>query len=178
MLRCAMRHVALDACGERGSRQAQRPEMAAEMLAKHDAFVAAGGQPRRVSVCLAGQHGDTLRADLEAHANGRGMSARLSAEVCAYQLCLLDDTRVEAVRRDVPHISARSPASVVALRAATLRLDQSLAFLEENTAARAWLLHRYRAWTAILRVRPAKSRRGVKPKVKHRRVFEVVHRSG
>ena len=144
MLRCAVRHVALDACGKRGSRQAQRPEMAAEFLTKRGALVAAGGKPRRVSVYLAGQLGDTLRADMEAHADGRGMSERLGTEVCAYQLRVLGDTCVEAVRRGAPHIAARSPASVVAFRAATLRLDQSLALLEDNDGARARFLHRFR----------------------------------
>ena len=127
---------------------------------------------------LAGQFGETLQAAMEARSDGRGVPERLSAEVCAYELCLLDDTCVEVVHRDVSHISARSPASVVAFRAATLRLDQNLALQEDNDGARARFLHNYRAWTAISHARPAKSRGRVKPKVKRRTVFEVVYRSG
>ena len=152
--------------------------MARGFLTKHGALVAAGGKPHRVSVYLAGQIGDALRADMEAHTDGRAMPTRLSAEVCAYQLCLLGDTCVESVHRDVSPISARSPASVVAPRAATLRLDQSLTLLERqrwrSCSAHAPLPH----LDSHLARNPARSRRGVKPTVKHRRVFEVVYRSG
>ncbi|MCP4240175.1 MAG: hypothetical protein GY772_06400 [bacterium] len=54
------------------------------------------------------------------------MSSALRCEVAAYQLCVLDDIVQEAVHRDVTHISARAPASKLAFRAATLRLDQNI----------------------------------------------------
>ena len=80
------------------NKKAWQPEVARDLLRKFDQ---PQGVPHRVSVYFAGAGHGTLRADMEAHASGRGMSPRLRQEIIAYQLCMLDDTAADAVHRDV-----------------------------------------------------------------------------
>ena len=77
---------------------AWKPDVAAELLRKYDQ---SQDVPLRVTVDFAGIGPGTLRADMEAHAPGRGMSQQLCPEIRAYQLWMLDDTVAEAVHRNV-----------------------------------------------------------------------------
>ena len=86
------------------------PVKAREFLEKRDAMVAKGQQPHRITEFSVGTNEDSLRADFEAHIEGRGMSNRLREEVTSYQLCALDDTWVEAVHRDVSLACKRATA--------------------------------------------------------------------
>ena len=79
-------------------KKACKPEVAGELLRK---FNESQGVPHRVSAYVAGTGLGTLRADMEAHASGRGMSPRLRQEIIAYQLCMLDDSVADVVHRDV-----------------------------------------------------------------------------
>ncbi|MCP4243259.1 MAG: hypothetical protein GY772_22105, partial [bacterium] len=118
----------------RRGREVDDRRVAHEFVRQHDAAAAAGAPVHRVTAHLAAPGPDTLRTDLLAFANGGPMSSALRCEVTAYQLCILDDTVQEAVHRDVTHISARAPASKLALRAATLRLDQNIELWDAATA--------------------------------------------
>ena len=48
----------------------------------------------------------TLRAELQAHADGKGMATELAREIRAYQL---DDTWVERQHADINNIYKRGP---------------------------------------------------------------------
>ena len=99
---------------------------ASAFLAAHDAQLVAGTPVHRVTHYLAGHDSWTLRHDLMEMAHGSPLSVRLWTEQQAYGMCPLDETAIEAVHRDVTHIGKRAPASVIAHRAATLRLEQNL----------------------------------------------------
>ncbi|MFM7980759.1 MAG: hypothetical protein ACKPKO_15710, partial [Candidatus Fonsibacter sp.] len=89
-------------------------------------FDQAQGVHHSVSISCVGSGLGTLRADMEARVAGHGMSPRLSHEIRAYQLCMLDDTVVEAVHRDVPRQAHRSPGATLHWWASSVRLDQNL----------------------------------------------------
>ena len=65
--------------------------------------------PHSVTVYFVGIGLGTLRADMEAHAAGRGMIQRLCNKIRAYQLCMLDDPVAEAVHN---HIGLHRPACI------------------------------------------------------------------
>ena len=75
--------------------------MAAAWLQEHDDLVAAGQRPHRVTQFFCSRQDASLRADMQSHAAGRGMSDRLRCEIRAYQLCKVDDTWAEAAHRDI-----------------------------------------------------------------------------
>ena len=87
---------------------AWKPDIAAEFLRKLDE---SPDVPHRVTVYFAGIGLGTLRADMEAHAAGRGMSRRLCQEIRAYQVCMLDGNVAEAVHRDVSCQAHWAPSS-------------------------------------------------------------------
>jgi len=62
--------------------KAWEPDVAAEFLRKYDQ---SQDVPHRVTVYFAGIGIGTFRADIEAHAAGRGMSQQLCQEIRAYQ---------------------------------------------------------------------------------------------
>ena len=70
--------------------------------------------PRRVSVYFVDMGLGTWKADMEAHAAGRGMSRRLCQEIRAYQLGMLDDTVAEDAHRDVSCQAHRASSSLCA----------------------------------------------------------------
>ena len=109
--------------------EADDPAKASEFLHKHDAMVKLGIPVHRVSEHFAGS-GSALRSDMEAHASGKGMSSRLRVEVISYQLCILDDTWVEATHRDVSRVSNSCTYAKLAWRSSTMRLDQNLALMD------------------------------------------------
>ncbi|MCP4242821.1 MAG: hypothetical protein GY772_19890 [bacterium] len=144
-----------------GSPQVDDRAKASEFLVQHDAAVAGGRPVHRVTAFLAGSgpgtHGEAFRAWASGAA---AMDARLRREVTAYQLCMLDDTVQEAVHRDVTHVSMRAPASRLAFRAATLRLDQNLAVwsaCQSQTEREA----AFQCWRNILRCRGVKRKASV-----------------
>ena len=118
--------------------KAWQPEVAERFLRKFDQ---SQGVPHRVSVCFAGAGPGTLRADVEAHASGRGMSPRLRQKIVAYQLCMLDDTVAEAVHRDVSFEGHRVVASSMNWWASSVRIEQNLK-LEASPFGRE-LIHKY-----------------------------------
>jgi hypothetical protein len=68
-----------------------------------------------------------LRADMEQHACGGGMSTPLRREIGSYQLCMLDDTVVEAVHRDLSWQARHTVSSTISWWASSVRLKQNLA---------------------------------------------------
>ncbi len=86
----------------------------------------AGMDIHRVTHFLAGPDAWTLRHDLDILASVGVHTDRLWAELQAYRMCPLDETAIEAVHRDVSRESKRVGVAVIPLRAATLRLKQSL----------------------------------------------------
>ncbi|MCP4239901.1 MAG: hypothetical protein GY772_05005, partial [bacterium] len=136
---------------------------ASEFLRQHDEAVGGEKAVHRVTAFLAGsgpgQHGRALRA--WASGASEAMDPALRREVTAYQLCMVDDTVQEAVHRDVTHVSARAPGSRLAFRAATLRLDQSLA-LWRASQCQAEREAAFRGWRGILRCRGVKRKASVR----------------
>ena len=100
-----------------------KPGIATYFLRKYDQ---SQDVPHRVTVYFAGIGPGTLRADMEAHAAGRGMSQRFCQQIRAYQLCMLDDTVAEVVPRDVSFQAHRAPSSSMYWRASSVRLAQNL----------------------------------------------------
>ena len=105
--------------------QMDTPQKAAEFLRQHDAMIVVGDVPHRVTSHFVGQS-SLLRADMESYIHGSAMSASLQAEVTSYQMCMLDDTWVEALHRDISGIGKRKGSSVMAYRFSTFRLKQNL----------------------------------------------------
>ena len=113
--------------------QAGSPEVAKRFLDSHDAAHQAGQVVHRVTAHFAGAS-SPLRRAMEAHAAGEGMSGALRAELLSYQLCILDDTWVEATHRDISGIGKRKGASKMPFRLATARLQQNLDMLAKLSA--------------------------------------------
>ena len=91
---------------------------------------------------------------MEQHACGRGMSTLLSREIGSYQLCMLDDTVVEAVHRDLSWQAKHAMSSTISLCASSLRLNQNLA-LEAGPLGS--LVHEHwHKWTVLLNQNPTK----------------------
>ena len=97
--------------------QALEPASAKKLLDERDALVAAGGLPHRVTEIFAAP-GSEMRAAMEAHAAGGGMSACLREELLAYGLAKIDDTWAEAAHRDVSSLAKRCPGAKVPYMAA------------------------------------------------------------
>ena len=159
--------------------QVTDPIKAATFLKAHDEAVAHGQLVHRVTQYLAGSGGG-LRQAMEAHAAGQGMSVELRAEVTAYSLCLLDDTVVEAVHRDVSHISARAPAATVAYRAATMRLAQNLRALDSGgVVGRQKFATFFRNWKSVAQTKSARARACERPRrMAMQKFFQTVYRYG
>ena len=109
--------------------QAGKPEVAQQFLEGYDETLRQGATPHRVTAHFAGAT-SPLRRDMEAHAAGQGMSAKLRAEYLSYRWCMLDDTWVEAGHRDLSGISKRKPGSKMPFRFATLRLAQNMGVID------------------------------------------------
>ena len=105
--------------------QAWEPAAARRLLDQRDALVAAGGQPHRVTEIFAAP-GSQMRAALEVHAIGGGMSVGLREELMAYGLAMIDDTWAEGAHRDVSSQAKRHPGAKVPYLSASWRLDQNL----------------------------------------------------
>ena len=149
--------------------EASDPAAAQRFLAEHDALVASGKEPHRVTTHFAGQHEGSLRWDLEQHAAGHGMSDRLASEVRSYQLCKIDDTWAEAAHRDVSRTGKRMAAGTVAYISATQRLDQTMARTDTMTPQELrQFYHCMRKASAIVQVktRPARELRPPRQKAK------------
>jgi len=112
--------------------QAADPAVAASMIQQRDAMVAAGQQPHRVSEFFLGEHSQ-LRADMERHAMGHGLSAELKRELQSYALANIDDTWAEAAHRDDSVFCKRCPASKVPYLIASQRTLGILASLDQLT---------------------------------------------
>ena len=133
--------------------------MAAAWLQEHDDLVAAGQRPHRVTQFFCGRQDASLRADMQSHAAGRGMSDRLRCEIRAYQLCKVDDTWAEAAHRDISGTRGRKTAAKVAYVAATNRLRQTLAWLETMTETELDTFYTcMRRWKAIGQLAPGRQK--------------------
>lgn len=62
------------------------------MLQQYDEVIAAGATPHRVTTLFCGHGQHSFRPALQAYALGDAMTPELSAEVAAYERCILDDT--------------------------------------------------------------------------------------
>ena len=123
---------------QKKNKKAWQPEVAGELLRKFDQ---SQGGPHRASVYFAGAGLGTLRADVEAHASGRGMSPRLRQAIVAYHLCMLDDIVAEVVHRDVSWQGRSVVASSMNWWASSVRIEQNLK-LEASPFGRE-LIHKY-----------------------------------
>ena len=151
--------------GKTSHRKADDPAKAREFLRKHDNMVSLGISPHRVSDHFAGVGDSSLRSDMEAWAAGHSMSARLREAVSSYQLCILDDTWVESVHREVSHVSKRSTYSKLQWRSSTLRLQQNLKMVEtlDDASARRFNVL-FRKFKAIAQPVSSKAIRMVFPR--------------
>ena len=136
------------------------PQDAAQFLAAHDAAVAAGTVPHRVTSYMAGPAGPagsahSFRDDMQSFADGGGMSGPLRAELNAYRLCKLDDTWAESSHRDLTRITRKSTAEDLPWTASTYRLNQNLKYVDRMQPHQvrrfAWLFY---WWKAIARRSP------------------------
>ena len=155
--------------------------MANEFIKQHDEAEAAGRAVHRVTAYIAGHNASSLRADMEAYAAGAEPSKRLHSEFCAYSYCTLDETRIEAVHRDVSHISRKATASSVAFRAATLRLRQNLQAEEsQDLQVRQWMRWGFGHWKAIgqVIVRKADAGIGSRRSARNGKFFQWLYRYG
>ena len=151
--------------------------MAAALLQEHDELVAVGQRPHRVTLFFCGHQDGSLRADMQSHAAGRGMSDRLRCELRAYQLCKVDDTWAEAAHRDVSGCIGRKTGAKVAYVAATQRLGQTLSWLDTMTAAELDTFYTcMRQWKAIGRLPRGQQKCLVPVGKKHSRVLAQVYR--
>jgi len=115
--------------------QADDPRVAASLLQKHDALVASGQQPHRVTQHFCAEADGSLRSDMEKHIAGGGMSGQLRSEILSYQVAKIDDTWAEAAHRDVSSYIKRTTSSRVAHTAASQRLAQNLASVDASVGA-------------------------------------------
>ena len=143
-------------------------------------MVAKGQQPHRVIELFVGTNEDSLRADFEAHIEGRGMSSRLREEITSYQLCALDDTWVEAVHRDVSLACKRATSYRFPWIASTLRLPQNLAMVDstdQNSLRR--MSHLFAKWRVICQPSAPKAIKAVPVRNGHRaKLLSEVYRIG
>ena len=159
--------------------QADSSEVAASIIKKHDALVASGKLPHRVTRYLAGGDESSLRADLEAHAAGQGMSPALRREVLAYQMCKVDDTWAEAAHRDVSRFVAGRPTAKVPYIAAHQRLRQTLASVDEMSPIEVEHFHQcVRGYKAIAQPDPTRSKKLRGAKRKFKEIAAEVYRIG
>ena len=134
--------------------------MAASLIKEHDDLVASGQRPHRVTSFLVGPEEGSLRRDMEEHAAGHGMSDRLRCEVCAYQLCKVDDTWAEAVHRDVSGFGKRATAAKVPYIAAAHRLGQTMASVDKMSPSELSQFHDcMRRYKAIGQKKPGRAKK-------------------
>ena len=123
-----------------------------------------------------------MRASFARYGAGRGAEPRLLQEMISYCMCVLDETRIEAVHRDVSHISRKATASSVAFRAGTLRLNQNLRFADSDLPEdRQWMQTAYKHWKSIPQTSLAKARAGIGVKSmtsKNGKLFQWLYRHG
>ena len=151
--------------------------MAAAWLQEHDDLVAAGQRPHRVTQFFCGHQDKSLRAEMQSHAAGRGMSDRLRCEIRAYQLCKVDDTWAEAAHRDITGCRGRKTGAKVAYVAATQRLRQTLAWVDTMTQTQLDTFHTcMRRWKAIGQFAPSRQKSMVPVHRKPSSIFAQVHR--
>ena len=161
--------------------QAGKPEVAQQFLEGYDETLREGATPHRVTAHFAGAT-SPLRRDMEAHAAGQGMSAKLRAEYLSYRWCMLDDTWVEAGHRDLSGISKRKTGSKMPFRFATLRLAQNMELMDSLDTKTLEYFHQVLApkWRAIARgpgMRLPGPRRGLlDAPLGIKKVFQAVYR--
>jgi len=93
---------------------------------------------------------------MEQQACGGGMSALLCREICAYQLCMLDDTVAEAVHRDLSWQAKHAISSTISWWASSVRLNQILAL--EASPLGSLIHEHWHKWTVLLNQSPNKRR--------------------
>ena len=105
--------------------QVSTPSAAVEFLKRYDDDVKASREVHRVGHHSVGQGKVGLPGQLARLAPGQGFVEELRSELMAYSLCRIDEACVEAVHRDVSHISHRGVAAKLAYIASSLRLNQN-----------------------------------------------------
>ena len=104
---------------------AASPAQASQFLKDFDEAIQEGRQPNRVS-CHFCSKGSSLRAAMEQHAAGEGISDKLRQELMAYQLCALDDSWVEGSHRDITSFEANRRNAKWPYLGASMRMKQNL----------------------------------------------------
>ena len=142
--------------------------MAAEFLRKFDDEQV----HHRVSVYFC----TVLRADMEQHACGGGMSTCLSREIGSYQLCMLDDTVAEEVHRDLSWQARHAFSSTISWWASSVRLNQNLAL--EASPLGSLIHEHWHKWTVLLVQRPNKRQKWQPLRIKTATFLAKVYRTG
>ena len=147
--------------------QADDPRAATRLLKKYDELVTSGQQPRRVTNFFCADRDGSLRADMNQHVVGWGMSGQLQREIRSYQLAKVDDTWAEAAHRNVSGFYRRTSYAKVAFTAASQRLNQTLASVDAMDAGeREFFYHCMRRCKAIGQQLPRRAQKlqGATPK--------------
>ena len=157
-----------------------RPDIAVSMLAEHDALVAEGGLPHRVTSLFCQECGqDSLREDFQAFSTGSPMSRRLSLEVRAYEVVKLDDTWAEGSHAAVSRAARIRAAWSIAGMLAQHRLNQHMLDMDRfGVRRRERLQSLFARWRAIGQVDPVSASRWVAPRKDRSAVMDFVYRAG
>ncbi len=153
--------------------QALDPVAAAQLLESFDAAVEQGRPWHRVSGYFCGHGRGSLRADLEQHARGDGLTVRLRREIHSYMACRLDDTVSESPHRDVSYIAGRARCSKIPWWSASVRLRQNLALAAEP-CHRAAIDAAWPIWKTLAS-EPGSTK---VPKMRQKPFLDAVHRVG
>lgn len=124
---------------------------------------------------LPGQLGHDFRQWV---AEGR-MSARLRAELTAYQLCVLDDSFVEGPHARVSRAARQASRPSPSWWSATVRLEQNFREYDASVLESPGRFHQlFDAWKLVAQFRPSAYLSGQSPKVPPREFLRSVYRTG
>ena len=105
------------------------------------------------------------------------MSERLSAEIVAYQLCVLDDTVAERPHRAVSHHAVHAVTSTLPWWSSTLRLQQNLD-LEASPAGHAAIVSLWPVWKVLGQRNPRSVRGRVPLRTSTEKFTAMIYRTG
>ena len=151
--------------------------IAQQMLDKHDAMVALGLVPHRVTSYLCGAASSSLRSDMLAHALGGQLSERLRIELQAYSMCKIDDTWAEAAHRDVSCMTKRAARVKPVYVSAKQRLAQTLDSVDRMSCSERHEFHRcLRRFKAVGQSNPERAAALIAPRQTLKAIAGKVYR--
>ena len=159
-------------------READLPEVAAQVILAYDTQCASGITTHRVSDLFCSKDGN-LRADLVDFASSGRMSENLRTEITAYQLAPLDDSASEGPHAHVSRTVRTKPAARPATWSYELRLKQSISLMKSLDSEQPGLFAKlFDHWKVIYQWDPAKVARSVRAKQRPTEVRDFVYRLG